>query len=182
MIGLGRNPHIGRAVAERAKAPGLRVLVADPFTTDEQAAEAGVELAGLDDLLTRETTHLLDARRLALMKPTAFLVNCARGAIVDLDALAQSLERGELAGAGIDVFDPERLPVDHPLMTLRSTVLTPHVASYSEESIAELQRQAPQNVAAVLAGGPAVNVVNTPAAGLTIADGQAQSESPRRGS
>ncbi len=172
VVGFG---HIGRAVASRSMALGLRVIVTDPFTTDAEAAEAGVELAPLDDLLrvsdavslhvplTPETRHLLDARRLALMKRTAFLINCARGAIVDLDALASSLARRELAGAGLDVFEPERLPADHRLTTLRNTVLTPHVAFYSEESIADLQRQAAENVAAVLAGRQPRNVVNADA-------------------
>ena len=169
VVGFG---HIGRGVAKRGKALGLRVLVADPFTTAEQATDAGVELATLEELLqasdavslhvplTSETNQLLNAQRLALMKPSAFLVNCSRGAVVDLDALATSLSRGTLAGAGLDVFDPERLPVDHPLMQLRNTVLTPHVAFYSDESIAELQRLAAQNIASVLAGRSWGNVVN----------------------
>lgn len=169
VVGFG---HIGRAVAARARAFGLAVLASDPYTTAEQAGELGVELVALEELLRRsdavslhvpltdETYHLIDAQRLGLMKPTAFLINCARGAIVDLDALAAALAAGQLAGAGIDVFHPERLPVDHPLVDLRSTVLTPHVAFYSEESIAELQRCATQNVIDVLTGGTPVNTVN----------------------
>jgi D-3-phosphoglycerate dehydrogenase len=169
VVGFG---HIGRAVASRARALGLRVLIADPFASADQAREIDAELVDLDDLLrisdavslhvplNADTHHLLDSRRLGLMKPTAFLINCARGAIVDLQSLTVALLDGRLAGAGIDVFEPERLPADHPLLRLRNTVLTPHVAFYSEESIAELQRAATQNVVDVLTGRPSANVVN----------------------
>ena len=173
IVGFG---HIGRAVASRARAFGLQLLVTDTSATPAEAAELQAELVPLDDLLRRadavslhvplrdSTQRLIDARRLALMKPTAFLINCARGAVVDLDALADALANGRLAGAGIDVFVPERLPVDHPLIGLRNAVLTPHTAFYSEESIAELQRLATQNVIDVLTGGTPDHVVN--AAGL----------------
>jgi D-3-phosphoglycerate dehydrogenase len=168
IVGFG---HVGRAVASRASGLGLRVVVTDRSLTATEAASAGVESVELDDLLvssdvvslhvplTRQTRHLLDAPRLALMKPGALLINCARGGVVDLDAITDSLRTGHLAGAGLDVFDPERLPPDHPLMSMANTVLTPHVAFYSEESISELQRQATQNVMDVLAGRPA-NLVN----------------------
>jgi D-3-phosphoglycerate dehydrogenase len=169
VVGLG---HIGRAVALRGQALGLRVIGVDPHTTAAQARELHIELCGLVDLLQRSdfvtlhlplvdaTRHLIDGTLLALMKPTAFLINCARGAIVDIEALAAALTDGRLAGAGLDVFDPERLPVDHALVALRNTVLTPHVAFYSEESIAELQTRAAQNVVDVLSRGSSANIVN----------------------
>ena len=169
VVGFG---HIGRAVVARALGLGMRVLVADRSAEVAEVAAAGAELVELDRLLTEAdavslhlpltsaTHHLLDAKNLARMKSGAILVNCARGAIVDIDALAIALSEGRLAGAGLDVFDPERLPVDHPLVGLRSTVLTPHVAFYSEESIAELQRQATENVIAVLTGQTPPNLVN----------------------
>lgn len=169
VVGFG---HIGRAVAQRARALGMRVVVTDQNVTEEAVNSSGAERLELADLLalsdavslhvplTADTRHLIDADRLALMKPTSFLINCARGAIVDLDAVAVALRDGRIAGAAIDVFDPERLPVDHPLMGLRNTVLTPHVAFYSEESIAELQRQATENVLAVLQGQAPANLVN----------------------
>lgn len=169
VVGFG---HIGRAVAQRARALGMRVVVTDQYASEEAVRSSGAELLELADLLavsdavslhvplTADTRHLIDADRLALMKPTAFLINCARGAIVDLDALAVALRDGQIAGAGIDVFEPERLPIGHPLMALRNTVLTPHVAFYSEESIAELQRQATENVIAVLQGRTPTNLVN----------------------
>jgi D-3-phosphoglycerate dehydrogenase len=94
------------------------------------------------------------------MKPTAFLVNTARAGLVDQDALAQALREGWIAGAGIDVFDPERLPPDHPLLAEESLIPTPHVAFYSEESVLELEVQAARNVADVLAGRRPAAVVN----------------------
>lgn len=169
VVGFG---HIGRAVVRRAKAFGMDVLVADRSASAADVAAHGAELTDLDDLLGRSdavslhvplndgTRHLLDARRLALMKPDAVLINCARGAVIDLGALADALLAGRLGGAGIDVFDPERLPIDHPLIGLRNTVLTPHVAFYSEESIAELQSRATQNVIDVLSDRVPADVVN----------------------
>jgi len=169
VVGFGQ---IGQAVAKRARAMGMTVLVASRSATLDDVAPFDAELSDLDDLLRRsdavslhvpstaETHHLIDADRLALMRRSAFLINCARGAVVDLDALAAALRAGRLAGAGLDVFEPERLPVDHPLVGLPNTVLTPHVAFYSEESIAELQRQATQNVVDVLSGRVPANVVN----------------------
>jgi D-3-phosphoglycerate dehydrogenase len=169
IVGFG---HIGQALATRARALGLTLLVNDRSATEADVASFGATLVGLDDLLaasdivsihlplTPETNGLIDARRIALMRPTALLVNCARGAIVDLDALAEALAERRIAGAGLDVFVPERLPVDHPLVGLRNVALTPHVAFYSEESIAELQRRATQNVIDVLSGIRPEHIVN----------------------
>lgn len=169
VVGFG---NIGRAVVQRTRAFGMTILVADRSASAIEVANLGAELTGLDDLLRRSdavslhvplsesTRHLIDRRRLALMRSTAFLINCARGAVVDLDALADALRYGRLAGAGLDVFDPERLPSNHPLLGMRNTVLTPHVAFYSEESLAEVQTKATQNVIDVLSGRPPTNVVN----------------------
>ena len=154
----------------------MRVLASDGFAKPADVAAAGVELVELDELLTRsdvvsihvplnaETHHMIGAGHLARMKSTSFLINCARGAVVDLDALVVALHEGQIAGAGLDVFEPERLSVDHPLMGARNTVLTPHVAFYSEQSIAELQRIAIENVIAVLTGRTPTSVVNAPVA------------------
>ena len=169
IVGFG---YIGRAVAHRAQGLGMHVLVAGPTESPAAIRDAGVELRTLEALLaevdavtlhvplTSETRHLMNADRLALMNSGAVLINCSRGAVVDHDALADALESGRLRGAGLDVFEPERLPVDHRLMTMANTVLTPHVAFYSEESIAELQRSAAANVAAVLQGRQPGNIVN----------------------
>jgi D-3-phosphoglycerate dehydrogenase len=94
------------------------------------------------------------------MKPSSFLVNAARGAIVDQDALRAALREGRIAGAGLDVFEPERLHADDPLLAEPRLIATPHVAFYSEESILELEVRAAENVAAVLTGRLPASVVN----------------------
>jgi D-3-phosphoglycerate dehydrogenase / 2-oxoglutarate reductase len=94
------------------------------------------------------------------MKPTAYLINCARGAVVDQDALVDALHDGTIAGAGLDVCVPEQLPRGHPLLVLENVVATPHTAFYSEESVADLARLAATNVADVLAGRRPASVVN----------------------
>jgi D-3-phosphoglycerate dehydrogenase len=94
------------------------------------------------------------------MKPTAFIVNTSRGGVIDQSALLLALQEGWIAGAGLDVFEPERLPADHPLLHAPNLLTTPHVAFYSEESVVELEIKAAQNVADLLSGrrpGPVIN-------------------------
>jgi phosphoglycerate dehydrogenase-like enzyme len=136
VVGLGR---LGRHVARLGIGFGMRVLAWSPTLTAGSAAEHGAEHTELDALLQAsdvvsvhvslkpETRGLLDARRLALMKPTAYLVNTARGPIVDESALVDALRERRIAGAGLDVFDQEPLPPGHPLTTLDNVVLTPHI-------------------------------------------------------
>jgi phosphoglycerate dehydrogenase-like enzyme len=136
IIGLGR---IGRQVARIASAFGMRIVAWSPHLTEATAAGAGAERRELDDLLresdvvsihaplTKDSRGLLDARRIGLMKPTAYLVNTARGAIVDEAALVTALKENRIAGAGLDVFDVEPLPAGHALATLPNVVLTPHI-------------------------------------------------------
>ena len=136
IVGFGR---IGRHVARIAAAFGMRVLAWSRSLTGDAAAAAGVKYRELDDLLREadvvsihvslndQTRGLIDARRLALMKPGSYLVNTARGPIVDESALAAALNEGRLAGAGLDVFGTEPLPPEHPLTRARNTVLTPHI-------------------------------------------------------
>jgi phosphoglycerate dehydrogenase-like enzyme len=136
IVGLG---HVGRHVAKIANAFGMRVLSWSRRPDDGSAALAGAEPRDLDDLLrvsdivsvhatlASETRGLLDARRLALMKPTAFLINTARGPIVDEAALISALTSRQIAGAGLDVFDCEPLPPGHPLAKLPNVILTPHL-------------------------------------------------------
>ena len=166
---LGFGP-IGRRLAERARAFGLEVIVHDR-NPDEVAAD-GFEPVGLEELarrsdfvslhlpLTDETRGLVGARFLDGMRPGAYLVNCARGAIVDHEALARALEQGTIAGAAMDVFEPERLPADHPLLAQPDLLATPHTAFYSEESMQDLARLAAENVAAVLGGRRPAETVN----------------------
>jgi phosphoglycerate dehydrogenase-like enzyme len=147
MIGYGR---IGRDVVRLLEPWGMRVLVTQRTPVDE----AGVSYVPLDTLLreadfvvvacplTDETRGLLDRRRLGLMKPAAFLVNVARGAIVDRDALVEALREGRLAGAGVDVLDPEPLPADDPLLSLPNVVGAPHSLGYTDELLRGCVEQA----------------------------------------
>jgi D-3-phosphoglycerate dehydrogenase len=144
LVGFG---NIGRLVAARARPFGFRLLAADPYVAAETAAEHGARLVPLDDLLresdvvsvhvllTRETRHLLDGPRLALMKPTAVLVNTARGPVVDEAALVEALRSGRLAGAALDVFEAEPLDPGSPLARLPEVILAPHLGSYSVEGV-----------------------------------------------
>ncbi len=136
IVGFGR---IGQHVAEVGRVLGMRVLAWGPRLTDAAAKEAAVEFQPLDDLLrqadvvsvnaalTPESRGLIDSRRVGLMKPSAYLVNTARGPIVEEAALVDALAGGRIAGAGLDVFDQEPLPMAHPLTRLSNVVLTPHM-------------------------------------------------------
>lgn len=169
LVGYGSIP---RRLHQKVAGWRLQVLVHDPYLKPEAAAEAGVELRDLDALLAesdyvsvhapsnQETFHLLDARRLALMKPTAVLVNTARGPVIDEAALAAALKKGRPAAAGLDVYEQEPLPAGSPLRALPNVVLTDHAGWYSEESIEELQRETALAAAAVLKGERPKSVVN----------------------
>ncbi len=169
LVGFGKIP---RLVARKAQAFGLRVLSFDPYVAPSAMRELGVEPVGLRELLQRsdyvsvhapltpQTEGLIDEAALRWMKPTAYLVNTARGRIVDERALVRALERGWIAGAALDVLPTEPPPADDPLLRLDNLVLTPHVAFYSEESLQELQRKAAEEVVRVLTGQPPRYPVN----------------------
>jgi D-3-phosphoglycerate dehydrogenase len=143
LVGAGR---IGTEVAKRARAFGMRVIAYDPYLPAESAASAGIELVGLDVLLrtadvvsihvplTQETRRLIGAEELALMKPSAYLVNVARGGVVDESALARALAEGKLAGAALDVFEEEPVPPDHPLLRLENALVVPHLGAATREA------------------------------------------------
>jgi phosphoglycerate dehydrogenase-like enzyme len=172
VIGIVGFGAIGRTVAERAAGIGLRPIVHDPALADDDVRAAGAEPVGLAELAARAdvetlhaplidaTRHLVDAGFLAAMKPTAFLINTARGGLVDHDALAAALAAGRIAGAGLDTFVPEPLPAGHPLLESERALLTPHVAFYSEESVHEVRLLAAGCVAAVLRGERPAELVN----------------------
>ena len=161
IIGLGR---IGKAVARRARGFDMPILATDVVQDEAFAAAHGVEYVTLEALLRRadivsinaplqgDTRHLIDAQALASMKPTAYLINTARGDLVDEAALAAALRAGRLAGAGLDVFHDEPLQ-DSPLRGLDNVVLSPHLAAYSREGLRETGVLAARAVLAVLAGG-----------------------------
>ena len=161
IVGFG---NIGRAVGRKALAFGLRVLAHDPYCDPKAAGETGVKLTSLDELLaeadyvslhtplTAETRHLIGAAELKAMKPTAVLINTARGPVVDEPALVEALASGEIAAAGLDVFEEEPLPADSPLGRLENVVLTPHVGSVSPEAMRQLRQEVGRAAADVLRG------------------------------
>jgi phosphoglycerate dehydrogenase-like enzyme len=163
VLGLGR---LGSHVAAFGTAFGMRVIAWSQNLTAERAEESGAALVGRDDLfreadvltihlvLSDRTRGLVGARELALMKPTALLVNTSRGPIVDEAALAAALNDGTIAGAAVDVYDGEPIRPDHPLLTAPNTLLTPHLGYVTEENYAVFYGQAAEAIAAYAAGAP----------------------------
>jgi len=161
LVGFGR---IGKQVAARAAAFGMRTLFYDPFLetegTDLQTLLRESDFVSLHPPLTPQTRKLIGDAELRQMKPTAYLINCARGPVVDTDALVRALDAGAIAGCALDTTDPEPLPDPHPLRGRENVILQPHVAWYSEEAMRGLQAGAPSEVRRVLSGTWPVNVVN----------------------
>jgi D-3-phosphoglycerate dehydrogenase len=169
IVGLGR---IGGAVARRARGFGLRLLATDPYVSPEVFTEHGAEAASLPQLLaaadivtlhtplTAETRALIRADTLSLMKPTAILVNTARGGVVAADDLVRVLQEGKLAGAALDVFEDEPLPMDHAIRRAPNVLLTPHAAWYSVQAEPDLRRRSARIVARALAGENPASLLN----------------------
>ena len=170
LVGLGR---IGTRVAAIAQVLGMKVMAFDPFVTPERAAALGVELVpSLAELLphaqvvslhcpaTPETHHIMNARMLSLMPRGSYLINVARGALIDETALLEALRSGNLAGAALDVFDPEPPPPTNPLFALPNIICTPHIASYTAASVLRMQVMACQQIAMALRGERPGNLVN----------------------
>ncbi len=170
LAGLGR---IGRAMATRAFAFEMKVIAHDPFADKDWAAKNGIDLVTFDQLLARsdfvslhmpsapETKHIINARTLALMKPTAYLINTARGSVVDEAALAEALRGRKIAGAGLDVFEEEPPHPDNPLLKLDNVVLTPHAAGTDYKSRDDMAHSAAEAIVALSRGEwPAEKVVN----------------------
>jgi len=161
VIGLGR---IGQVLARKVRGLGIDLVAYDPFLDDAALSALGARPLPLDELLaisdyvsvhtplTPGTRHLIGAAELARMKPTACLINVARGGVVDQEALVAALGEGRLAGAGVDVFEAEPLPLDDPLLASGNVILSPHAAHHSLESMNELRNRVIADVAAVLAG------------------------------
>jgi D-3-phosphoglycerate dehydrogenase len=171
LIGLGR---VGSEVARRAQGLDMRVIVFDPYVPDEHVQRIGLEPVELDTLLasadfvslhvplTEATRGILNAERIAAMRPGAFVVNCARGGLVDEPALLAALDEGRLAGAGIDVFGSEPVSDSDPLPKHPKVVATPHLGASTVEAQANVATQVAHEVLAVLEGQPTQFAVNVP--------------------
>lgn len=168
-MGFGR---IAQAVHQRMQSFGCTSIAHDPFVSRELLQSARVAAKTLDEIfatadilslhcpLTSDTHHLVNPARLRQMKPTAILINTARGPLVETVALAEALHAGQIAGAGLDVFEQEPLPDDHPLRFCKNAMLTSHIAWYSERSVPALQRKAAEEIVRGLRGEPLKNQIN----------------------
>jgi len=169
VVGFGR---IGRGVAKKALPFGLEVLTSDPFVTSESAAADGARLVDMDQLLREsdfitihsplipQTKNMISKDELAIMKPDAFLINCARGGLIDENALYDALISGEIAGAGLDVIVDIDPPLDHRLIQLENVIVTPHTAFFSQEAVLELEERAAGEVVNVFQGQMPDNLIN----------------------
>ena len=171
LVGFGR---IARALAHRATALGYEIIVSDPFLSDEAVRTRGARAVDLDTLfkesdvvslhapLTSKTRHMVNAERLATMRPGAMLVNTSRGGLVDYEAVVTALRGGTLGGAGLDVLETEPpAACSAPIGEVPNLVVTPHLAFYSEQALVELQRKAAEQIRAVLEGRAPDYPVNT---------------------
>jgi phosphoglycerate dehydrogenase-like enzyme len=164
VFGLGK---LGARTANIAKALGMKVIAWSQNLTAEKCREAGVDYAAKDDLfsqsdfitihvvLSQRTRGLVGARELGLMKRTAYLINTSRGPIVDEPALIAALREGKIAGAGLDVFDVEPLPLDHPFRKMNNVVITPHLGYVSEQNYRRYFAETVEDIRAFLDGKPA---------------------------
>jgi D-3-phosphoglycerate dehydrogenase len=174
IVGLGR---VGSVVAQRLAAFEMTLIAYDPYVTEDRFAELGVRPVDYEELLreadvvtyhvpsTAETHHMLDAARIELLKPRAIVLNCARGEVVDQDALADALRSGRILGAGVDVF-PHEPCTSSPLFGLPNVVLTPHTGGSSAEALAAVGEMISTSTLAALAGQAVPNAVNLPPASL----------------
>ena len=170
VIGLGR---IGKEVSSRARAFGMNVIAFDLYWDDKFAQQYNVQRAGsIEDVLkvsdivtlhtnlTDETRHMINSKRLAMMKKGSVLINTARGELVETNDIATALKSGQLLGYGADVLESEPPPKDHPLFACPNAVLTPHIGSRTYESVARQAKMAAQNLINVLNGQPAIAQAN----------------------
>ncbi|MBO3803546.1 MAG: hydroxyacid dehydrogenase, partial [Candidatus Brockarchaeota archaeon] len=169
VIGLGA---IGSRVAKRAIAFEMRVVAHDPYVDPEKASSLGVELVDLDTLLrrsdvvslhaalTERTKHLISRREIGLLKPTAVIVNAARGRLIDEEALVQALKEKRILGAALDVFQEEPLPPGHPFLKEPNVVLTPHIAAFTKEALSRGDKIVAEDLATVIRGGRPNYVAN----------------------
>jgi len=171
IVGLG---HVGQQVAPRAQGMKINVQAVDPYLDPEIAKDLGVSLVSFDELvrtsdfislhapLIPATRKMFGKDQFAAMKNTAYLINCARGGLVDTDALYEALTTEQIAGAALDVTDPEPMPADHPILTLPNVIVTCHTAANSNESYVDCQTHATREVARVLKGEPPTTEIKDP--------------------
>ena len=169
IVGFGR---IGQAVAKKASAFGMNVLASDPMISETTATEHGAQLVSLNELLTQSdfvtlhaplissTHHMIGKTELELMKKESFLINAARGPLIDEEALYDALKNKNIAGAGLDVMEDNIPPKAHPLLQLDNIIITPHTAFFSQESTLELEQRAASEVVNVYQGRMPDNLFN----------------------
>ena len=179
IIGFGR---IGRNVAEKANAFGMRVLVADPFVTSDSIDKNNIEIVSLKDLLKKsdfitlhsplnsQTEGMISFKEFEIMKKNCFIINCARGPLIDEAALIYALESCQIAGAGLDVMESTHPKNDNKLFKMNNVIVSPHVAFYSPESTVELQSRAACSISDVLSGKMPENLYNKEVIGKTRAE------------
>lgn len=175
VVGAGR---IGSEVVQRAKAFGMNVLVSDPYLSSDRISDMGVESVSLDELveqsdyvtlhvpLTDDSRSLIDSRRIEKMRPDAVLINAARGGLVDEVALADALREGRLRAAGLDVYETEPLPEDHPLRSTPNLVMTPHLGAATPEAQREIAIEIAQAMKKALLEGDLSGAVNVASSGI----------------
>ena len=168
VLGYGR---IGRALAEKAVNFGMQIVAYDPLLEPGQTV-AGAQILSFDEVLqasnfisvhtplTPETEGMIGAEQLASMPAGSIIVNCARGGIIQEQALADALHSGHIAGAGLDVLEPAPPPTDHPLMSAENVIITPHTAFFSQASTVELERRTAEEAVRVLRGEMPQNLIN----------------------
>lgn len=169
IVGAGR---IGYAVAQRAKGFGMKILFYDVIPRPEIERDFGAKKVDLGTLfkesdfisihvpLMKETHHLVNAEKLKLMKKTAYLINNSRGPVIDEKALYEALKNGQIAGAGLDVFEQEPAPMDNPLLKLNNVVVAPHISSASLETRAKMSEMVADNLVSFFEGKKPPNLVN----------------------
>jgi len=171
IIGMGR---IGTEVARRTRAMNMKVITYDPYISSDQAEKIGVEMVTFEELLQQadfitlhlpigsSTHHLIGAKELAMMKPGVRIINCARGGLIDEEALAAALQEGRVAGAALDVFEQEP-PVGCSLLSMENVIVTPHLGALTREAQTNVALQVAEQVIKAVNGDPIVSAVNVPA-------------------
>ncbi len=171
VIGVGR---IGSEVARRARAMGMKIIGYDPYLSSEQAEKLGIETEPFEDLLKQadfitlhlpmsaSAYHLIGEKEIALMKPGVRIINCARGGLIDEDALCKALQEGKVEGAALDVFEQEP-PSSCKLLELENVIVTPHLGALTREAQTNVARQVSEQIIKALHGEPIVSAVNVPA-------------------